>query len=131
MDLTLIIAAIGAVGALVTSLSLSLKNLAETRSIKLDTAKARAQLSPNHGTSLHDSVTRVESAQVNQSRSIGGIRDDMRLITSALQSHMRDSQGTHESLDHRLARIEGALVPTPLTATSPATIIKPPQEDLP
>lgn len=117
-----VLALIAAAPVMVLNLALSLKTLAETKRVKIDTGKARVELSPNHGSSLKDTVGRTEGRVKELATSVGGVRDDLRLERTALHSHMRDSQVVHESLDHRLGRIEERV----LSAATPSSILQPP-----
>lgn len=117
-----LIAIITVAPVMILNLALSFKSLAETKKIKLDTGKARAELTPNHGSSLKDTVVRTDGRVKELATSVGGVRDDLRLERAALHSHMRDSQTVHESLDHRLGRIEERV----LSAATPSSILQPP-----
>lgn len=115
---------IGAIATLLTAIGVSMKNAAEGRAISRNAAAARSaaeqaarQVSPNHGSSVADAVKRIESKQDSQSRSIGGLRDDLRQDREHLLTHLEDSQIDRSETHRRLSRLESLLLPK--TAPSP------------
>lgn len=90
---------ITAIAGLVASLTLGAKNLAEARATRGAAEHTSRQVSPNHGSSLADALRRVEARQVEHSKSIGGIRDDMRVLRE-------EKVDEHDDLRRRIRTIE-------------------------
>lgn len=103
MELDAIIIATGAlitaVGGFIGAVALGMKNLAEGRATRIAAEHTAREVSPNHGSSLADAVSRIEARQREHSMSIGGIRDDARADRQALIT-------SHQILDARIQALE-------------------------
>ena len=94
-----IAALLTALGSVAGALALGAKQLAEAKATRAVAEHTARQVSPNHGSSLADAIKRVEVRQKEHSASIGGIRDDMRVLRE-------EKVDEHDDIRKRLRDLE-------------------------
>lgn len=98
--------AFGAVGGL-SGLAAVLAALRELRTSRVDVRAVRAQVEPNHGSSLADSVRRTEASVTDLSRRMGHELGEIRRDVQGVRDDLRAARSDHES---RLERLEDLMI---------------------
>ena len=92
-------ALITALGGAVASITLGVKNLAEARQTREHAAVAAHEVTHNSGSSMKDSLARVEQSQLAVAGAVDEIRDEI--------SQLRKEKAIdHQDIRHRLRRLE-------------------------
>lgn len=108
MDVDALIVAVAALltalGSIIGALALGAKQLAEAKATRAAAEHTARQVSPNHGSSLADAIRRVEVRQKEHSASIGGIRDDMRVLREEKVDEHDDLRNRLRALENRTPR---------------------------
>lgn len=92
-------ALITALGGAVASVTLGVKNLAEARQTRAHAATAAHEVTHNSGSSMKDSLARVEKSQLAVAGAVDEIRDEISQLR-------REKSADHADMRRRLGRLE-------------------------
>lgn len=98
-DIAAIVAALGGLGGL-GALITGIATLIKTRSVKSDTD----QLTPDHGRSIADKVSRIDASMCVLSQRVDDMAEIVRSVGHQVGEIRRDSADSHSDYDRRLVR---------------------------